>query len=81
MYREVCSCIVPHVMNRCTQVVWSPNQDDSATWEDARTRISESLLFAFDTAVTQREEEVKRNEGQRQMPGWSFSTFFLLKVR
>ena len=37
-------------------------------------------MSAFDAVVTFREEEVKRSEGQRQMPGWNFCTFFVLKV-
>ncbi|EEB93507.1 hypothetical protein MPER_07821 [Moniliophthora perniciosa FA553] len=34
---------------------------------------------AFQASVAQREEDVKRSEGQRQMPGWNFCTFFILK--
>ena len=37
-------------------------------------------MAAFDSAVMQRSEEVKRSENQRQMPGWNFCTFFILKV-
>lgn len=42
--------------------------------------MKEGILTAFDSVVSQREEEVKRSEGQRQMPGWNFCTFFILKV-
>jgi len=37
-------------------------------------------MFAFDASVHQRKEEVRRSESQRQMPGWNFCTFFILKV-
>lgn len=42
--------------------------------------MKEGILTAFDSVVSQREEEVKRSEGQRQMPGWNFCTYFILKV-
>jgi hypothetical protein len=43
-------------------------------------KIKEGILFSFDAAVGQREDEVRRSENQRQMPGWNFCTFFILKV-
>ena len=65
---------------RCVQLVWSADKDNPAMWADLVTKIKEGLLSAFDAALAQREEEVKRSEGQRQMPGWNFYTFFILKV-
>ncbi|TFK54963.1 hypothetical protein OE88DRAFT_1732249 [Heliocybe sulcata] len=65
--------------DRCVQVAWSPNFDNPATWADVITKVKEGILSAFDASVTQREEEVKRSENQRQMPGWNFCTFFILK--
>jgi hypothetical protein len=43
-------------------------------------KIKESIVLAFDTAIVEREEEVKRGEAQRMMVGWNFCTWFLLKV-
>ena len=63
------------------QLVWSAEKDNPAVWADLMTKIKEGILSAFDAALTQREEEVRRSEGQRQMPGWNFCTFFILKVR
>lgn len=37
-------------------------------------------MHAFDSAIIQRHDEVRRSEGQQQMPGWNFCTFFILKV-
>ncbi|KAI9065113.1 hypothetical protein FKP32DRAFT_1674998 [Trametes sanguinea] len=65
--------------DRCVQLVWSADKDNPAVWADLITKIKEGILSAFDTALTQREEEVRRSEGQRQMPGWNFCTFFILK--
>lgn len=42
--------------------------------------MKEAIISAFDGAVSQRLEDVRRSENQRQMPGWNFCTFFLLKV-
>jgi hypothetical protein len=48
---------------------------------EAISKIKEGITLAFDSGVAQREEEVKRSEGQKLMPGWNFCTFFILKVR
>jgi hypothetical protein len=45
------------------------------------SKMKEGVIASFDTNITLREEEVKRSEMQRQMPGWSFCTFFVLKVQ
>ncbi|TFK86916.1 hypothetical protein K466DRAFT_586827 [Polyporus arcularius HHB13444] len=65
--------------DRCVQLVWSADKDNPTVWADLVTKVKEGILSAFDAALTQREEEVKRSEGQRQMPGWNFCTFFILK--
>ncbi|KAI0724064.1 trafficking protein particle complex subunit 10 [Cerioporus squamosus] len=65
--------------DRCVQLVWSADKDNPTVWADLVTKVKEGVLSAFDAALTQREEEVKRSEGQRQMPGWNFCTFFILK--
>jgi len=63
------------------QLVWSVNGNDNpAIWADLINKIKDGVLSAFDSAVAQREEEVKRSENQRQMPGWNFCTFFILKA-
>ncbi|KAF5386686.1 hypothetical protein D9615_001912 [Tricholomella constricta] len=64
---------------RCVQVAWSPETDAPAVWAELINKIKDGVLSAFDSAVSQREEEVKRSESQRQMPGWNFCTFFILK--
>jgi hypothetical protein len=66
--------------SRCIQVAWSSETDNPAVWAELMNKIKDGILSAFDSAVSQREDEVKRSEGQRQMPGWNFCTFFILKV-
>ncbi|KAG6825950.1 hypothetical protein H0H92_001746 [Tricholoma furcatifolium] len=64
---------------RCIQVAWSPETDAPAVWAELTNKIKDGVLSAFDLAIAQREEEVRRSESQRQMPGWNFCTFFVLK--
>ena len=61
-------------------MIWSPNQDNVAIWDEVRAKLNDLVLVAFENHVSQRDDEVKKSESQRQMPGWSFCNFFLLKV-
>ncbi|CAL1704950.1 unnamed protein product [Somion occarium] len=67
--------------DRCVELVWAYDSDyeNPTAWADLIGKLKDGILCAFDAAVAQREEEVKRSEGQRQMPGWNFCTFFILK--
>ncbi len=65
---------------RCVQLVWASDNDNPAAWAEFIGKIKDGVLTAFDAAVIQREDEVRRSEGQRQMPGWNFCTYFILKV-
>ncbi|KZT11270.1 uncharacterized protein LAESUDRAFT_809238 [Laetiporus sulphureus 93-53] len=65
--------------DRCVQLVWSAEYEHPAVWAELITKMKEGILLAFDSAFIQREEEVRRSEGQRAMPGWNFCTFFILK--
>lgn len=50
-------------------------------WAELLSKVKDGLLSAFDTAFSQRDDEVRRSESQQSMPGWNFCTFFILKVR
>ncbi|KIP08175.1 hypothetical protein PHLGIDRAFT_88626 [Phlebiopsis gigantea 11061_1 CR5-6] len=65
--------------DRCVQLVWSPDHDNPAAWADLIGKVKDGILSAFDNAMTQREDEIRRSESQRQMPGWNFCTYFILK--
>lgn len=62
------------------QLVWSSDYENPAAWVDLIGKVKDGVLAAFDNAIIQREEEVRRSESQRQMPGWNFCTYFILKV-
>ncbi|KAK0459605.1 uncharacterized protein EV420DRAFT_1307323 [Desarmillaria tabescens] len=65
--------------DRCVQVSWSSTQDSPIAWGEFLNKLKEGISSAFDTAVLQKEDDIKRSEGQRLMPGWNFCTFFILK--
>ncbi|KAG9041581.1 hypothetical protein FS837_012056 [Tulasnella sp. UAMH 9824] len=65
--------------DRCVQLAWSVGSEDPAAWTDLISKMKEGIISSFDVNIIQREEEVKRSELQRQMPGWNFCTFFILK--
>nr|XP_031863557.1 uncharacterized protein CI109_000809 [Kwoniella shandongensis]KAA5530629.1 hypothetical protein CI109_000809 [Kwoniella shandongensis] len=66
--------------DRCVQLnLPPPGTSDPAAWPEVINKLKESLITAFDGAILEREEEVKRGEAQRQTVGWNFCTWFLLK--
>ncbi|WVF66156.1 hypothetical protein IAT40_000896 [Kwoniella sp. CBS 6097] len=66
--------------DRCVQLnLPAPGVHDPAAWPELINKLKESLVTAFDSAVIEREEEVKRGESQRLNVGWNFCTWFLLK--
>ncbi|WVN90958.1 uncharacterized protein L203_106203 [Cryptococcus depauperatus CBS 7841] len=67
-------------VDRCIQLnLPPPETKDPAAWPELLNKIKESFVSAFDSAILEREEEVKRGEAQRLMVGWNFCTWFLLK--
>ncbi|KZV79059.1 hypothetical protein EXIGLDRAFT_782854 [Exidia glandulosa HHB12029] len=66
--------------DRCVQLAWSPGVEDPVAWADLIAKLKDGLLSAFDAAVIAREEEVKRLDSQRQMPGWNFCQYTILKA-
>ncbi|WWD09044.1 hypothetical protein V865_007164 [Kwoniella europaea PYCC6329] len=66
--------------DRCVQLnLPPPGTHDPAAWPELINKLKESLVSAFDSAIIEREEEVKRGESQRLNVGWNFCTWFLLK--
>jgi hypothetical protein len=73
--------VVISIIWRCVQLAWPVAKDNPAAWAELLSKVKDGLLSAFDTSVTQRDDEVRRSESQQSMPGWNFCTFFILKVR
>jgi hypothetical protein len=53
---------------------------DPAAWVELVNKLKESIIVAFDAAILEREDDIKRGEAQRLHVGWNFCTWFLLKV-
>lgn len=56
-----------------------PSQDDQNGWEDLIAKMKHLILASFDLRVNQYEEDIRGKELQRNLPGWNFNTFFVLK--
>ncbi|GJJ15396.1 hypothetical protein Clacol_009672 [Clathrus columnatus] len=65
--------------DRCVQLTWSQGTVTTSACAELTSKMKEGIVSAFDSAVSQRLEDVRRSENQRQMPGWNFCTFFILK--
>ena len=67
------------VSSRPTPYVDQPPGEDQAGWEDVITKLKFLILASFDLRVSQYEEDIREKESQRNLPGWNFNTFFVLK--
>ncbi|EER42375.1 TMEM1 family protein [Histoplasma capsulatum H143] len=47
--------------------------------EDLVAKLKFSILTSFDHRVGQYEEDIRLKDSQRNLPGWNFCTFFILK--
>lgn len=54
--------------------------DYASIWKDFLSKSKESIILSFDGVFTSYEEDVRKVDSQRQMPGWNFCTFFIQKV-
>ncbi|KAG0299826.1 hypothetical protein BGZ98_009724 [Dissophora globulifera] len=48
-------------------------------WADFTEKMKEGIMTSFDQNVLTFEEDIRRLDSQRQMPGWNYCTFFILK--
>ena len=55
------------------------SQDEQKGWGDLATKLKSLILASFGLRVSQYEEDIKEKEMQRNLPGWNFNTFFVLK--
>ena len=53
--------------------------ETSQAWEDLISKAKSLILSSFDLRVRQYEEDIKEKGSQRNLPGWNFCTFFVLK--
>ncbi|KAF9178014.1 hypothetical protein BGZ51_008181 [Haplosporangium sp. Z 767] len=48
-------------------------------WADFTEKVKEGIVTSFDQNVLTFEEDIRRLDSQRQMPGWNYCKFFILK--
>lgn len=65
--------------DRCVQLAWPVAKDNPTAWAELLSKVKDGILFAFDMAISLRDDEVRRSASQQSMPGWNFCTFFILK--
>ena len=53
--------------------------DPKVGWDDLVVKMKSLILASFDLRVRQYEEDIRARESQRNLPGWNFCTFFVLK--
>lgn len=61
------------------QVSQSSPAEDPTAWAEFTKRVKEGIIARFDTNITLYEEDVRKADSQRQLPGWNFCTFFTQK--
>ncbi|KAG8526257.1 uncharacterized protein KY384_000250 [Bacidia gigantensis] len=55
------------------------SQEDQTLLEDVVKKMKALILASFDRRVQQYEEDIREKELQRNLPGWNFNTYFVLK--
>jgi len=66
--------------DRCLQLLLTGEPNDIPNWLELLTKIKDAIVTVFDQNITTYEEDLKRIDSQRTMPGWNFCTFFIQKV-
>lgn len=55
------------------------DKEDQNGFNDLTSKLKSLILASFDQRVSQYEEDIREKDSQRNLPGWNFNTFFLLK--
>lgn len=73
--------LILSTMFRCAYIrIHDPDGTKSEMWDDFYQKVKECIILGFDMHVVQIEEDTRRLDMQRHMPGWNYCTFFILKV-
>ncbi|KAG0366908.1 hypothetical protein BC939DRAFT_466538 [Gamsiella multidivaricata] len=69
-----------HKKDRVAQVKMADTEmSEMELWADFTEKVKEGIVASFDQNVMTFEEDIRRLDSQRQMPGWNYCTFFILK--
>lgn len=55
------------------------DKEEQNGFNDLTFKLKSLILASFDQRVSQYEEDIREKDSQRNLPGWNFNTFFLLK--
>ncbi|RCH83507.1 hypothetical protein CU097_000946, partial [Rhizopus azygosporus] len=70
----------PPKQDRCVFIrKRDPEGPQSGLWTAFIEKMKECILSSFDMQVLQIQEDTRRLDMQRHMPGWNYCTFFILK--
>lgn len=77
---RVAQVVISETSTENARPTTTPIQPDKERhWEDLTLKLKSLILASFDLRVSQYEEDIKEKDSQRNLPGWNFNTFFLLK--
>ncbi|KAJ3288846.1 hypothetical protein HK104_007926 [Borealophlyctis nickersoniae] len=66
--------------DRCFKLRFSSNDDKTAeSWNDLFSLIKEGILTSFNQQILQTDEDTRRLDQQRLMPGWNYCQYFIMK--
>ncbi|KAI8051253.1 hypothetical protein BDF22DRAFT_692769 [Syncephalis plumigaleata] len=65
--------------DRCIQIRATEKALTDPLWQELSNRMKEGIMGSFRQHVIYNEDDVRRLDAQRQMPGWNYCTFFLMK--
>ncbi|GAA5886852.1 hypothetical protein JCM6882_005915 [Rhodosporidiobolus microsporus] len=65
--------------DRCIQVVQGSSIEDPTVWAEFLSKVKEGIIATFDSNIVLYEENVRKADSQRQLPGWQFLPFFRQK--
>ncbi|CAO3645018.1 unnamed protein product [Mucor fragilis] len=80
VYDKIRTDFNPPKQDRCAYIrKKDPEGPQSELWTAFMEKMKESILSSFDLQVLQIQEDTRRLDMQRHMPGWNYCTFFILK--
>ncbi|TPX47396.1 hypothetical protein SeMB42_g03332 [Synchytrium endobioticum] len=66
--------------DRVTELrLFQPAVSEIEVWADFFGKLKESILSGFTMNLLQRDEDTKRLEAQRHLPGWNYNQYFIMK--
>ncbi|KAK9447652.1 trafficking protein particle complex subunit 10 [Limtongia smithiae] len=67
--------------DRCVLIKDGIDQTEAnKVWDDAIARLRDGIMTAFAKRVQMYEQQAKKLELQKSVPGWNFSTYFVMKA-